>query len=100
MQIHQSSAHSKWFSCRGWLTCRMQAESALTALPDFHSRQSTERLNGLRAAWKLNRPDVTAHFAALGYEMTGGSAEEFAAFIREDTARYARVIRAIGGAIE
>jgi hypothetical protein len=32
--------------------------------------------------------------------MTCGTAEEFAAFIREDTARYARVIRAIGGAIE
>jgi tripartite-type tricarboxylate transporter receptor subunit TctC len=48
----------------------------------------------------IREPGVAAHFAALGYEMTGGTAEEFAAFIRENTARYARVIRAIGGAIE
>jgi hypothetical protein len=32
--------------------------------------------------------------------MTGGTAEEFAAFIREDTARYARVIQAIAGPTE
>jgi len=48
----------------------------------------------------IREPDLAAYFAAQGYEMTGGTAEEFAAFIREDTARYARVIQTIGGAIE
>lgn len=48
----------------------------------------------------IREPDVAAHFAALGYEMSGGTAEEFAAFIREDTARYARVVRAIGATSE
>jgi tripartite-type tricarboxylate transporter receptor subunit TctC len=48
----------------------------------------------------IREPDLAAHFTAQGYDMTGGAAEEFAAFIREDTARYARVIQSIGGAIE
>lgn len=48
----------------------------------------------------MREPEFSAHFAALGYEMTGGTAEEFAAFIREDTARYAQVIQTIGGPIE
>jgi hypothetical protein len=32
--------------------------------------------------------------------MTGGTPEEFAAFIRDDTARYARLMQAIGGATD
>jgi tripartite-type tricarboxylate transporter receptor subunit TctC len=48
----------------------------------------------------IREPEFSTHFTALGYEMTGGTAEEFAAFIREDTARYAQVIQAIGGPIE
>jgi hypothetical protein len=32
--------------------------------------------------------------------MTGGTVEDFAAFIRDDTARYARLMQAIGGEIE
>jgi hypothetical protein len=32
--------------------------------------------------------------------MTGGTVEEFANFIRDGTARYARFMREIGGAIE
>src|SRR5262249_55185280 len=34
----------------------------------------------------IREPEFSAHFTALGYEMTGGTAEDFAAFIREDTA--------------
>jgi tripartite-type tricarboxylate transporter receptor subunit TctC len=48
----------------------------------------------------IRQPDVAAHFSALGYEMTGGTPDEFAAFIRDDTDRYARVIRTIGGTID
>jgi hypothetical protein len=32
--------------------------------------------------------------------VTGGTVEEFANFIRDDTARYVRLMREIGGAIE
>jgi tripartite-type tricarboxylate transporter receptor subunit TctC len=48
----------------------------------------------------IHEQEFSAHFTALGYEMAGGTVEAFAAFIREETARYARVIRAIGGLIE
>jgi tripartite-type tricarboxylate transporter receptor subunit TctC len=47
----------------------------------------------------VREPEFSTHFAALGYEMTGGSVEDFATFIRDDTARYARLIKALGGAI-
>ncbi len=48
----------------------------------------------------VREPEFSSHFTALGYEMTGGTVEEFATFIRDDTARYARLMQAIGGAIE
>jgi tripartite-type tricarboxylate transporter receptor subunit TctC len=48
----------------------------------------------------VREPDFSTHFAALGYEMTGGTVEEFATFIRDDTARYARLMQAIGRTIE
>jgi tripartite-type tricarboxylate transporter receptor subunit TctC len=48
----------------------------------------------------VRESEFATHFAALGYEMTGGTVEQFANFIREDTARYARLMQAIGGAIE
>ena len=37
---------------------------------------------------------------ALGYEMTGGTVEGSATFIRDDTTRYARLIKALGDVIE
>jgi len=48
----------------------------------------------------VREPEFASHFAALGYEMTGGTVEEFAAFIKDDTARYARLMRTIGGTID
>jgi tripartite-type tricarboxylate transporter receptor subunit TctC len=35
-------------------------------------------------------------FADLGYEMTGGTVQEFATFLKNDIARYARVLKAAG----
>jgi tripartite-type tricarboxylate transporter receptor subunit TctC len=48
----------------------------------------------------VQEPEFASHFAALGYEMTGGTVAAFADFIRDDTARYARLLAAMGGAIE
>jgi hypothetical protein len=48
----------------------------------------------------VREPEFSTHFAALGYEMTGGTVEDFAKFIRDDTARYARLIKALGDVIE
>src|SRR6266849_6195084 len=41
-------------------------------------------------------PDVIATLAVQGFDMAGGSPEDFAAFIREDLAKWTRVARAAG----
>jgi tripartite-type tricarboxylate transporter receptor subunit TctC len=41
-------------------------------------------------------PDVVANLAAQGFDMAGGSPEDFAAFIRDDLAKWTRVARAAG----
>lgn len=48
----------------------------------------------------VREPEFSTHFAALGYEMTGGTVEQFTTFIRDDTARYARLIKMLGEVIE
>ncbi len=48
----------------------------------------------------VREPEFSIHFAALGYEMTGSTVEDFATFIRDDTARYVRLIKALGDGIE
>src|SRR5215831_9127014 len=40
--------------------------------------------------------DFAKHFAAFGYEMVGGSSEEFAAFLKDDIERYRQLTRAAG----
>ena len=42
----------------------------------------------------LQTPEVRERFAALGLEPEGGSAERFAALIREDTERWRKVVKA------
>jgi len=44
----------------------------------------------------LKAPEVTASLAVQGFDKAGGSPEDFAAFIREDTAKWTRVARAAG----
>jgi tripartite-type tricarboxylate transporter receptor subunit TctC len=44
--------------------------------------------------------DFNRHFSALGYEMKGGSPEEFASFLDADIARYAELMKSLGGQIE
>jgi tripartite-type tricarboxylate transporter receptor subunit TctC len=41
-------------------------------------------------------PDIIATLAVQGFDMAGGSPEDFAAFIREDLAKWTRVARAAG----
>jgi tripartite-type tricarboxylate transporter receptor subunit TctC len=62
-------------------------------------RDVVEKINAAINA-VVREPEFSSHFAALGYEMTGGTVDEFAAFIKNDTARYAALMRAIGMAIE
>ena len=42
----------------------------------------------------LKAPEVAASLAVQGFDKAGGSPEDFAAFIREDTAKWTRVARA------
>ena len=44
----------------------------------------------------LKAPEVAASLAVQGFDKAGGSPEDFAAFIREDTAKWTRVAQAAG----
>lgn len=61
---------------------------APAAVPD----EIASRLNAemIRA---LTLPEVRAGLVACGFEVVPGTAEEFAAFLRYETARYAKVVR-------
>jgi tripartite-type tricarboxylate transporter receptor subunit TctC len=48
----------------------------------------------------VREPDFAKHFAAFGYEMMGGSIEDFASFLKDDIERYRRLTRAAGIAPE
>ena len=53
------------------------------------------RLNGVIAAG-LKAADVTQRLDALGYEAIGGTPEQFAATIKADIPRYARIVKTAG----
>jgi tripartite-type tricarboxylate transporter receptor subunit TctC len=57
--------------------------------------EAVRRLNGEINAI-LQAPDVRARLAVLGAEPTGGTPEQFAATIRADTVRWAKVVSDAG----
>ncbi len=58
-------------------------------------RDIVTRLNGVIAA-ALKSADVLQRLNTLGYEPIGGTADQFAATIQADIARYGKIIRAAG----
>lgn len=48
----------------------------------------------------VRSPEIQSQFAALGADAVGNSPEEFAAFIRRDMERYARVVRISGAKVD
>jgi tripartite-type tricarboxylate transporter receptor subunit TctC len=48
----------------------------------------------------VREPEFAGHFSAFGYEMLGGSSEEFASFLKDDIERYRQLTRATGIAPE
>jgi tripartite-type tricarboxylate transporter receptor subunit TctC len=58
-------------------------------------REVVARLNAAIVA-ALKSPEVAARLDQLGYEPIGDAAEQFAATIRADIAKYAKVIKAAG----
>ena len=53
----------------------------------------TERIND-EVRKVLAQPDTKDKLVALGADIVGGSGDEFAAFIRAETARWAKVVKA------
>ena len=62
-------------------------------------RAIVDQLNAA-IAQALRAPDITERFAAIGMEAVGGSPEEFGAFLRAETAKWARVIKAANIRVE
>jgi tripartite-type tricarboxylate transporter receptor subunit TctC len=58
-------------------------------------REIVVRLNAVIAAG-IKSPDAVQRLDALGYEAIGGSAEQFAATIRADIPKYAKIVRTAG----
>jgi tripartite-type tricarboxylate transporter receptor subunit TctC len=48
----------------------------------------------------VRSPEIQAQFAALGADVVGNSPEEFAAFVRRDMEKYARVVRISGAKVD
>jgi len=48
----------------------------------------------------LRSPEIQAQFIALGADPVGDSPEEFAAFVRRDMERYARVVKLSGAKVD
>ncbi|MEA3109173.1 MAG: hypothetical protein QOI88_3778, partial [Gammaproteobacteria bacterium] len=48
----------------------------------------------------VHEAEFNRHFSALGYEMTGGSVEEFASFLDRDIERYAKLMKSLGNPID
>jgi tripartite-type tricarboxylate transporter receptor subunit TctC len=62
-------------------------------------REIVDRVNRetLRA---LGDADVKKQFAAQGIDAMGGTPDQFAAYIREETAKWARVVQASGAKLD
>lgn len=58
-------------------------------------REIVSRLNGVLSA-ALKSRDVAQRLDALGYEPIGGTAEQFAATIKADIPKYAKIVKAAG----
>jgi tripartite-type tricarboxylate transporter receptor subunit TctC len=48
----------------------------------------------------IKAPEMQARFIALGADPVGSSPEEFAAFVRRDTEKYARIVKISGARID
>ena len=60
--------------------------------PSKLPRPVVERLNAEINRW-IASPEVRAQFEQLGYETQAGTPEDFARFVRDDSARAAKIIR-------
>ena len=73
------------FELRGWIGLLAPANT---------SRDLVQRLNG--EVLKMLAADLRGKLLELGLDVAGGTPEQFAAFIREDIAKYGRIVKASG----
>ena len=73
------------FELRGWIGLLAPANT---------SRELVQRLNG--EVLKMLGADLRGKLLELGLDVAGGTPEQFAAFIREDIAKYGRIVKASG----
>jgi tripartite-type tricarboxylate transporter receptor subunit TctC len=72
---------------------------SMLVVPAATPRDIVTRLN--RDAVKaLEAPDVRERYAGMGVEPVGSTPERAAAYLRSETEKYARVVKAIGPRIE
>ena len=73
------------FELRGWIGLLAPANT---------SRDLVQRLNG--EVLKMLAADLRGKLLELGLDVAGGTPDQFAAFIREDIAKYGRIVKASG----
>ena len=73
------------FELRGWIGLLAPANTP---------RDLVQRLNG--EVLKMLAADLRGKLLELGLDVAGGTPEQFAAFIREDIAKYCRIVKASG----
>ncbi len=73
------------FDLRGWIGLLAPANT---------SREMVQRLNG--EVLKMLAADLRGKLLELGLDVAGGTPEQFAAFIREDIAKYGRIVKTSG----
>ena len=73
------------FELRGWIGLFAPANTP---------RDLVQRLNG--EVLKMLAADLRGKLLELGLDVAGGTPEQFAAFIREDIAKYGRIVKASG----
>jgi tripartite-type tricarboxylate transporter receptor subunit TctC len=62
-------------------------------------REVVSRLNA-ETSKVLQLPDVQEKLRGLGIQITGGSAEQFAAFMRAETAKWGKIVRDSGAKVD
>ena len=68
-------------------------------LPAGVSRGMVAKLNE-DVVRTLRQPAMIQMFRTQGFEMAGGSAEDFHKFVRAETAKFAKVVKAAGVKVE
>ena len=78
------------FEALQWFGILMPAGTA----PEIVSRLNAEIVKALRL------PDVRERFQAMGIEIVGNTPAEFAAFMRDETAKWGKIVKESGAKID